>query len=127
MPNPENVKPFEFKKGKSGNPGGRPRKFISTLKDEGYTMSQISDTMKVLMVCDESEITAAKDDQTLTIIERTVAAVLLKCMKDGDMKPVETILSRVFGQPKQEMQLDIDLQQPLFPDVLVNQKKDSQN
>ncbi len=114
----ENIEPFKFKKGQSGNPNGRPRKFITTLKAHGYKASEVGDTIKVLLSLKLSELKDLhKNQDDHTIMEITCAKALMECYKKGSLESLETMLSRAFGRPKQEMELDIDLQQPLFPDL----------
>ena len=36
-------------RGTSGNPNGRPRKFVSLLASQGYTRSEINDTLQAMM------------------------------------------------------------------------------
>ena len=109
---------FQFKRGQSGNPKGRPRKFVTTLKEHGYKASEIGDTIKVLLSLKLSELKDLHENQDdHTIMEITCAKALMDCYKKGSLDSLETMLSRAFGRPKQEMELDIDLQQPLFPDL----------
>jgi hypothetical protein len=47
MPNnKENILQFSWKKGQSGNPNGRPRKFVCLLKDMGYNKQDIDTTIQ---------------------------------------------------------------------------------
>ena len=42
MANEQNLKPF--KKGEVANPNGRPKKYVTLLKESGYKLSEINDT-----------------------------------------------------------------------------------
>jgi len=44
MANEQNLKPF--KKGEVANPNGRPRKYVSLLKEQGYKLAEINDTIQ---------------------------------------------------------------------------------
>ena len=104
-----------FVKGQSGNPNGRPRKFVTQLKGMGYKVSEINDTIQSLLALTLDELRGVKEDEGVTALERAVASALIKSGKSGDLKAIETLLSRVFGAPKQSFEGTI-IEQPLFPD-----------
>jgi len=109
-----NNKPFE--KGKSGNPNGRPRKYVSTLIDQGYKRSEINDTIQNMMAMTLEEVKAVWDNPTATVLEKTIASAIRKSIEKGTLYSMETLLSRVYGQPKQEVEQTVHIEQPLFPD-----------
>ncbi len=109
MSNPiPNNKPFE--KGQSGNPNGRPRKYVSTLVDQGYKRSEINDTIQNMMAMTLEEVKAVWDNPTATVLEKTIASAIRKSIEKG------TLLSRVYGQPKQEVAATIS-PQPIWQGV----------
>ena len=113
MSNPiPNNKPFE--KGHSGNPNGRPRKYVSTLIDQGYKRSEINDTIQNMMAMTLEEVKAVWDNPTATVLEKTIASAIRKSIEKGTLYSLETLLSRVYGQPKQELEASITIEQPLF-------------
>tara|TARA_R110000787_G_scaffold74970_4_gene166296 strand:- start:3469 stop:3834 length:366 start_codon:yes stop_codon:yes gene_type:complete len=118
----EDIKKYQFPKGVSGNPKGRPKKFTTILKDNGYKISEINDTIQVMLAMSVKELETVEKYDKATVLERTIAKAMLKSLKNGSLYSMETLLSRTFGQPKQEMSTEITLPQPLFPDVII--KKD---
>ena len=111
-----NNKPFE--KGQSGNPNGRPRKYVSTLIDQGYKRSEINDTIQNMMAMTLEEVKAVWDNPTATVLEKTIASAIRKSIEKGTLYSMETLLSRVYGQPKQEVEQTVHIEQPLFGDGL---------
>lgn len=109
-----NLTPFQ--KGKSGNPNGRPRKFVSTLVEHGYKVSEINDTIQSLLAMTLKELKGVGDDDEATILEVIVARALYSDAVKGRVTNMETILSRVFGHPKQSFEGTVT-EQPFFPDV----------
>ena len=112
----EDIKQHEFKKGQSGNPNGRPRKYVSTLIDQGYKRSEINDTIQNMMAMTLEEVKAVWDNPTATVLEKTIASAIRKSIEKGTLYSMETLLSRVYGQPKQEVAASIT-PQPIWQGV----------
>lgn len=111
-----NLEAHKWKKGQSGNPNGRPKKYVTQLTVEGYKLSEINDTIQTLMAMTLSELKEVFNDDDATILEVTIAKALFNDASEGKLTTMETILSRVFGKPKQSFENTIT-EQPLFPDI----------
>jgi len=96
-------------KGESSNPNGRPRKFISQLKKEGYKQSEIFDAIQVLISMQPDELQAVRDNPKATVLEITIASAILKSIKDGNLDSLETLLTRIYGKPKEKVEKEINV------------------
>ena len=103
----------KFTKGQSGNPNGRPKKFVSTLVTIGYKRSEINDTIQAMLAMDKDEITDVFKNPKATMLELTIASAMKKSIEKGSLYSIETLLSRVFGMPKQEVEQTI-VEKPIF-------------
>jgi len=63
----------------------------------------------------------------ITVLEKTVITALQRSLKYGSLHNLEMLLSRVYGQPKQEIAHEIEIQPPLFPDVSPKDQKKAQD
>jgi hypothetical protein len=88
-------------KGETMNPNGRPRKYVSILKDAGYKLSEINDTIQNLMAMRVEELNEVYKNQDTTILEKTIAGAMIKSMKNGSLYSLDTLLTRVYGKPKE--------------------------
>ena len=88
---------------------GRPRKWVSTLSAQGYKKSEINDCLQVLMSSTIPELKEIEKDEANTIMERTVAKALLEGHRKGTPYNMETFITRVHGQPKQEIEQEIKI------------------
>ena len=103
---PEGAKPFIA--GESGNPNGRPRKYVSLLKEQGYKLSEINDTIQVMMSMDIDELKSVYDNPKATILEKTIANAMNKSLAKGSLYSLDTLLTRVYGKPKEQMDIQQD-------------------
>lgn len=112
----QNLKPF--KKGDVRiNRKGRPKKYVSLLKSEGYKVSEINDTIQILLQMNEEELEEVLDNDNANILEKTISKALLRSLKSGSLFNLETLFTRVYGSPKQEIKHEVEIQPPLYPDL----------
>ena len=84
-----------------GNRNGRPRKYITELAPMGYKNAQVMDCIQVLMAMTTKELQEILKNEDSTVLERTLANALLKSLSKGSLYSVDTLLSRVYGKPKE--------------------------
>ena len=102
----DNPKPWV--KGQSGNPDGRPRKYVTTLAAYGYKLSEINDTIQAMMAMTMDELKTVYENPKATILEKTIAGAMRKSLEKGTLYSLETLLSRVYGLPKQELAATVE-------------------
>lgn len=108
MPNIENLKPFKKGFDEKRNINGRPRKYVSNLKDQGYKIAEVNDAIQVLMSMTVKELTEVVDNPEATVLEKTVAKAMLKSMKNGSLYSLDTLLTRTFGKPKETVDQNVN-------------------
>lgn len=109
----------QFKPGQSGNPNGRPRKYVSYLKQEGYKKSEITDCVNIMMAMTLDELKQVFKSKEATILEQTIAKAMVKSLERGTLYSIETLITRVYGSPKQEIENTI-IEKPLFNAIDLN-------
>lgn len=97
-----------LQKGETANPNGRPRKYVSLLKEQGYKLAEINDSIQVLMSMSEKELEGVAKNNEATVLEKTVAKAILKSMNNGSLYSMDTLLSRVYGKPKEQVDVQAD-------------------
>lgn len=92
-----------WEKGESGNPNGRPKKYVSALKEQGYKNSEINDCILVMISMDLDELKDVWQNPRATILEKTIANALRKSLEKGSLYSIEVLLSRAVGKPKESI------------------------
>lgn len=104
----ENLVPF--KKGDPNiNRNGRPRKFILELKEQGYKLSEVTDTIEVLISMTENELRDIQENPNSTVLEKVVTSAILKSIQRGDLISIETLLNRAYGKPKEKIEQEVKI------------------
>ena len=106
-----NLQPF--KKGVVTNPNGRPKKLVTQLKGLGYTKDDINQTLMNMVAMSREELTEIDKSNDYTILERIVAGALLKSHDKNSLFSLETLLTRVHGKPKEEVETTIRTEEPI--------------
>lgn len=97
MPNPENIEPHKFQKGKSGNPKGRPKGVLNGSTRAKYWLD-VSQKFK-------NPITGIEE----TLTQEDIAILgLLKKARSGDVRAFKELMDRAYGQAKAEVKIDYD-------------------
>lgn len=117
----EDLKPYHFLPGKSGNLKGRPRAItsdiIKQLTDAGFTPVkplEVSDAFMVLLQLPEEQLKRCVTEAELPMFIRIVAKELLS---SRGFEAVEKLLDRAHGRAKQTIDSTIKLvEQPLLSD-----------
>ena len=83
------------------NRNGRPKKYVTLLKEQGYKLAEINDTIQAMLSMDLDELKDVWQNPKATILEKTIANAMRKSLEKGSLYSIETLLSRVYGKPKE--------------------------
>jgi hypothetical protein len=125
---PRNIVPPRWKPGESGNPKGRPKKPVLQMKIAGYKLAEINDTIQSMCSMTADELKKIWENPQATILEKTIASALRKGIEKGNLDSVETLLNRVYGKPKEKVDITTDgekINEPKIQIEVVLPKKDN--
>lgn len=108
-PNIQNQGKRFVKGDKRINKSGRPRKWISEIKDQGYALSEITDAIQVLISLDTEQLHEIRNNPKSTVLEITIAAAIIRSIQAGNLDSIETLMTRVFGKPKEKIEQNINI------------------
>lgn len=107
MANIQNLRPQPFKKGEDSrrNLEGRPKKFISSLKSQGYKLSEINDCIRTMLSLTAEQLKDAMQNRSATVMEILIGSSIKKAIAKGDLSVFETLVSRTYGKPKETIEI----------------------
>lgn len=97
-----------LQKGETANPNGRPRKYVSQLREQGYKLAEVNDCIQAIMSMSVDELKDVWDNPKATILEKTIANALMTSLKKGSLYSIDTLLTRVYGKPKETSDVTMD-------------------
>jgi len=92
----------------SPNPNGRKPKFVTLLKNEGYSQSEVNETILQMLSLTEQELNIVAENHSATILELTISRALLNSAKKGSLYALESLLNRSIGLPKITQDVSIE-------------------
>ena len=80
------------------------------MKENGYSLSEVNDSIQAIMAMDEKNIKEVLKNEEATMLEKTVAKAIIKSYEKGSLYSMDTLLSRVFGKPKESVEATVEAQ-----------------
>lgn len=104
-PKPQISQLVNFRKGYDPrrNLKGRAKKYKSKLFKQGYKNSEIVDAINILISLDEQAIREVSENNDATVLEKIISLAILESIRKKTLYNIETLLTRIYGSPKQEI------------------------
>ncbi len=100
---PEMVK-RKWKKGQSGNPGGKVPEPPELKKLKHLTKLELVEIGNLIIKGDRNELEKKAKDKGSTVIQSMMAAIAKRVIDDGDMVALDRLLDRLIGKVKDEVE-----------------------
>ena len=90
------------------NRGRKPSRLKAFIEDNGLSHSDLNNTIKYIFPMTEKELNELKNDPEKPILMRLLVGAILKDMENSGLYNVMQLFNRAFGQPKQEVDLNVN-------------------
>jgi hypothetical protein len=100
-PNPKRENLVHFSSSYQPENRGRKKSFVSSLKADGYTKSDIRTTISTIFGMSFDELAELQSKPEMTVLEATICSVVAKGIKTGDVKTLESLSAIAFGKTKE--------------------------
>lgn len=112
MPNVgKNNPPIEHRFSSTNQPanrGRKPSRLKAFIEDNGLSHADLNNTIKYIFPMTEKELNELKNDPEKPILMRLLVGAILKDMENSGLYNVMQLFNRAFGQPKQEVDLNVN-------------------
>lgn len=95
-----------FKKGQSGNPGGRPVDPPELKKLKNLTRTELVEVGNLVIKNDLKALKAIGKDENASVLKVMIAAVAVKTIEQGDMYKLDLLLNRLVGKVSDKLELE---------------------
>jgi hypothetical protein len=83
---------------------------------------EINDTIQHIISMNQEQLKSVLDNPAATILERTVANALMMSFKRGTLENIETLLNRVYGKPKEKVEMETKGETNIKIQIIKNDK-----
>lgn len=120
----DNLRNFASGSDPRRNLEGRPRKFVSLLKAQGYKLSEINDCIKNMLSMTKDELKSAIADSQATVMEIMIARSIFASIRSGNLQAFETLVARTYGKPKEILEVsfapEVEAAKSLYESLIKN-------
>jgi hypothetical protein len=104
--NPHPPKEYQFKPGKSGNPGGKPVETEEQKRLRRLTKAELAECASWLVKGNIDQIRAIVKDPKASILQVWVASLVIKSIEKGDADSWDKVMNRIVGKVKDELSVE---------------------
>ena len=98
-----------FKKGKSGNPRGRPPMPQELKEVVSMSPQKLKALIFKFMHMNRGELKRVAEDPNSTLVDCTIASIVNKAMAEGDYTRLNFLLDRSIGKVKDELSINSNI------------------
>ncbi len=98
-PRYEHLQVYKYKSGQSGNLKGRPKSYITILKELGYSKPMLCVMVAEIMFMSYEEVRELANSYTEPTIRKTIARAFQRAAYSGEYKFIADYLILLFGRP----------------------------